>query len=335
MLRIKYNDMVKEFERVLLKKGFHPEIAGRSARLFADNSLDGIYSHGVNRFPRVVSYIDKGYIKVDAMPTREVSMGAFERWNGNLAMGNTNAESAMNRAIELAGEHVIGIVAIGNTNHWMRGGAYGWQAANAGMIGICWTNTMPNMPAWGTKNRNIGNNPFVMAVPRSNKEHVVVDCAMAQFSYGKIEQTKIEGKQLPVAGGFDSEGKATTDPAEIEKTWRVLPIGFWKGSGLSIALDLIAAVLSGANSVTAIGKKCEDEYGLSQVLIAIDPSKMNSANITDAIVNEVLDNIKASEPSDESGKIFYPGEMEINTRKDNMINGIPVVGDIWNTIISM
>ena len=335
MLRIKYEDMVKEFERVLIKKGFSADIAKRSAELFAKNSLDGVYSHGINRFPRVISYVDKGYIKIDAEPTVEGTMGALERWNGNLAMGNTNAESAMNRAIELAKQHGIGIVALGNTNHWMRGGAYGWQAADAGMIGMCWTNTMPNMPAWGSKDRNIGNNPFIMAIPRSNKEHVVVDCAMAQFSYGKIEECKFKGQQLPVVGGYDSEGNATTDPLEIEKTWRVLPIGFWKGSGISIALDLIAAVLSGGNSTTAIGKKCEDEYGLSQILIAIDPTHMSSKEITDRIIDEVIGDLKSSEKADENGDIFYPGERSINTRKDNLANGIPVVEEIWNSIKAM
>ena len=63
---------------------------------------------------------------------------------------------------------------------------------------------------------------------------------MSQFSYGKIEMTKFEGKQLPVPGGFDEEGNMTTDPGAIEKTWRVLPVGYWKGSGMSILLDLIA-----------------------------------------------------------------------------------------------
>ncbi|PKM57259.1 MAG: 3-dehydro-L-gulonate 2-dehydrogenase [Firmicutes bacterium HGW-Firmicutes-3] len=335
MLRIKYDEMVATFEDILIKKGFKPETARKSAENFANNSVDGIYSHGVNRFPRVISYIDKGYIKVDAEPTVEGRMGGFERWNGNLAMGNTNAVSAMDRAIELAKECGIGIVALGNTNHWMRGGTFGWQAADAGMIGLCWTNTMPNMPAWGTKDRNIGNNPFVMAIPRSNMEHVVVDCAMAQFSYGKIEETKFKGQQLPVVGGYDTEGKVTTDPVEIEKTWRVLPIGFWKGSGLSIAFDLIAAVLSGANSTTAIGKKYEDEYGLSQIFIAIDPTHMSSVNITDAIIEEVIDDIRESEKAEGCNQIFYPGEMEINTRRDNLENGIPVLEDIWNTITAL
>ncbi|QSX09650.1 3-dehydro-L-gulonate 2-dehydrogenase [Alkalibacter rhizosphaerae] len=331
-MRIKYEDMVKKFESILIKKGLSLEMARKSAENFANNSADGVYSHGVNRFPRVISYIDKGYIDVKAEPTVEGRMGGFERWNGNLAMGNTNAVRAMERAIELAKECGIGIVALGNTNHWMRGGTFGWQAADAGMIGMCWTNTMPNMPAWGTKDRNIGNNPFIMAIPRSNKEHVVVDCAMAQFSYGKIEETRMKGQQLPVVGGFDKEGKATTDPAAIEETWRVLPIGFWKGSGLSIAFDLIAAVLSGANSTTAVGKKAEDEYGLSQIFIAIDPEHMSSVEITDAIIDEVIESIKESEKAEGTSQIFYPGEMEIKTRRDNMENGIPVLESVWESI---
>ena len=94
----------------------------------------------------------------------------------------------MDRAVELARANGIGCVALGNTNHWLRGGSYGWQAAEAGCVGICWTNTQPNMPAWGARDRRIGNNPFVMAVPRK-EGHVVVDIAMAQFSYGQMENT--------------------------------------------------------------------------------------------------------------------------------------------------
>ena len=335
MLRVPYEKMKEIFQQILVKEGFPEEIAYRSAKLFTENSCDGVYSHGVNRFPKVISYIKKGYIRVDAAPSVIATFGNFERWNGNLAMGNTNAESAMDRAIELAMSNSIGIVALGNTNHWMRGGSYGWQAANAGMIGMCWTNTMPNMPAWGGKNRNIGNNPFVMAIPRSNKEHVVVDCAMAQFSYGKIEEYKLKGEQLPVSGGFDSEGNISTDPGEIEKSWRVLPIGFWKGSSLSIALDLIAAVLSGANSTTAVGKKCEDEYAVSQIFIAINPNMMNKIGDMDSIINEVLESLKMSELVVPGQEVLYPGERVIKIRKENLELGIPVVENVWESITQM
>lgn len=305
-----------------------------AATVFAQNSLDGIYSHGINRFPRVVEYLDKGEINPDVVATCEMSMGAIERWEGHRGFGPLNAKQAMDRAIELAKQYGIGMVALGNSNHWMRGGSYGWQAANAGCIGICWSNTMPNMPAWGGKDRKIGNNPLILAVPKSNGDHVVVDCAVSQFSYGKIEEARLKGQQLPVPGGYDEDGNLTTDPAAIEKTWRVLPMGYWKGSGISVLLDLISTVLTNANSVQKIGT-FGDEIGLSQIMIAIDPAKFNDAETTDRIVDELVADIKSSVPAQEGGKVFYPGEIEINNRKENMENGIPVIEEKWNAIRAM
>jgi LDH2 family malate/lactate/ureidoglycolate dehydrogenase len=129
----------------------------------------------------------------------------------------------------------------------MRGGTYGWQAADAGVIGICWTNTLPNLPAWGADTPRIGNNPLVMAVPRP-EGHLVLDMAMSQFSYGALAAYRSRGESLPVPGGFDSAGAITSDPGAIEASRRPLPIGFWKGAGLSIMLDAIAASLAGGRA---------------------------------------------------------------------------------------
>ncbi len=240
----------------------------------------------------------------------------------------------MDRACALAKEYGIGIVALGNNNHWMRGGSYGFQAADQGCIGICWSNTCPNMPAWGGKDRKIGNNPIIFAVPRSNRQHVVIDCAVSQFSYGKIEDCKLKGQQLPVPGGYDTRGNLTTDPAEIEKTWRVLPMGYWKGSGISIALDLIATVLTNGNAVHMIGT-FGDEVGLTQIMIAIDPAKANSAELTDQIVDEILLDIKSSEPVSEGTEVLYPGEPEALNIKENLEKGIPVIEEKWNQVLAM
>jgi 3-dehydro-L-gulonate 2-dehydrogenase len=334
MLRIKYEDMVKEFERVLLSRGFREKDAQDAAALFARNSLDGIYSHGLNRFARLISYVDKGEINTDAVATCTMSMGAIERWDGHRGFGPLNAKRAMDRAIELAKQYGIGMVALGNNNHWMRGGTYGWQAADQGCIGICWSNTMPNMPAWGGKDRKIGNNPIIFAVPKSDGNHVVVDCAVSQFSYGKIEEARLKGQQLPVPGGYDEEDNLTTDPAAIEKTWRVLPMGYWKGSGISVLLDLISTVLTNANSVQKIGT-FDDEVGLSQIMIAIDQTKFNDTETADRIVDELIADIHSSEPVREGGKVLYPGERVINTRKDNLENGIPVIEDKWNEVLAL
>ena len=157
---------------------------------------------------------------------------------------------------------------------------------------------------------------------------------MSQFSYGKIEDCRLRGVQLPVPGGYNEKGELTTDPGEIEKTWRVLPMGYWKGSGLSIVLDLIATVLTNANSVQKIGT-FGDEVGLTQIMIAIDPSKFNTTEQTDAIVDAILADVKASEPAAEGADVMYPGEPEMRSIKANREEGIPVIEEVWNSVLAM
>ena len=334
MPRIPFAELKAEFKRVLIKKGCDEATADLSAQLMTETSCDGVYSHGVNRFPRVVEYIEKGYIDLKAKPVKVEGMGAFERWDGKLGLGNVNAKLSMDRAVELAREFGIGCVALGNTNHWLRGGSYGWQAADAGCVGICWTNTQPNMPAWGARDRRIGNNPFIMAVPRE-AGHVVVDIAMAQFSYGQMENKALRGELLPVPGGYDAQGNLSADPQEIAKTWRVLPIGYWKGSALSIVLDLVATVLSGGRSVTAVGKMSADEYGVSQMFIAIDAQRIAGQDHLTAAVNEVIDNLHGSERVDPAQGVLYPGENSLAIRTANLRDGIPVDDGVWAKIKSL
>src|SRR5215469_1901518 len=235
MKRIPFQQVQDTLARVLGGLGLASPRADLCARLFAETTCDGVYSHGLNRFPRFVAMVRNGIIDVNAEPVPVARFGALERWDGRSGPGNLNAWAAMERAMDLSREHGIGCVAMANTNHWMRGGTYGWQAAEAGLIGICWTNTMPNLPPWGGKDPCIGNNPLVIAVPRT-KGAVVLDMAMSQFSYGALESYRKRGEMLPVDGGFDTLGRLTRDPGAIEQSWRPLPIGYWKGSGLSVVL---------------------------------------------------------------------------------------------------
>ena len=201
IIRIPTNKMKSEFVRILYKHGFNDSKADKCAEIFTLNSVEGVYSHGVNRFPRFVSNIKDGYVRPDAEPSLVQNSGSLEQWNGNLGPGPLNAVFATDRAISIAHEKGIGMVAMANTNHWMRGGTYGWQAAKKGCVFLGWTNTCANMPAWGAKDPRLGNNPFVIAVP-FNEEAIVLDFAMTQFSYGKMESYMTEGKQLPFPGGF-------------------------------------------------------------------------------------------------------------------------------------
>jgi 3-dehydro-L-gulonate 2-dehydrogenase len=329
-VKITFDEMKSEFKRILEKYNFENSKADKCAHIFATNSLEGVYSHGVYRFPRFISYIQKGYIKVDATAELVNTSGALEQWNGNLGPGPLNAEICTERAMELAKKNTIGCVAIANTNHWMRAGYYGWQAAKKGFALIAWTNTMPNMPAWGATDIRLGNNPLVFAVPFQN-EAIVLDFAMTQFSYGKMEALKLANKQLPFVGGFNKKGELTKEPGEILDTWRALPIGYWKGAGLSLLLDIIAAILSAGNPTTEISKM-EAEMSVSQVFIAIDLKNLQNYPSIEKTINDIIEDLKNSIPENLENPIRYPGESVRKIRLENLKSGIPVMKKVWEEI---
>jgi 3-dehydro-L-gulonate 2-dehydrogenase len=329
-LRIPYNQLRDFLAAILIKIGFTPDRARECASMFADVSLDAVHSHGINRFPRFVRAVRNGVVNPNAMPELVSRFGALERWDGHRGVGNLNARHAMDRAMALGQEHGIGCVALANTNHWMRGGAYGWQAADAGLIGMCWTNTMPNVPPWGSAEPRIGNNPLIVAIPRK-QGHLVLDIAMSQFSYGALEAYRLRGEMLPVPGGFNRKGELTCDPAEIEKSSRHLTIGYWKGSGLAIMLDLLGAVLSGGLATHQIPGDSERETSLSQVFLTIDPTCLSPAEEVDEAANQLVDNLHGASPLPGTS-VRYPGEQVLKTRKENMERGIPVNPAIWKQI---
>src|SRR5579863_3496462 len=334
MIRLPFEQVEARLALVLRGLGFSEARAELCARLFAETTCDGVYSHGVNRFARYVAMVRNGSVDPAAEPKVVSHFGAMERWDGQRGPGNLNAWSAMERAIALGREHGIGCVAMANTNHWMRGGTYGWQAAESGVIGMCWTNTMPNVPPWGGVEPAIGNNPLVMAVPRA-KGHVVLDMAMSQFSYGALDSYRRRGELLPVEGGFDAEGKLTRDPGAIEKSQRLLPVGFWKGSGLAVVLDMVAAMTSLGNATHVIANDPLKETGLSQMFVAIDPRGLGDAARMEQIADEVVESLHLTRPAVEGTTVRYPGENTVRLREENQRLGLLVEDTVWDEILRM
>jgi 3-dehydro-L-gulonate 2-dehydrogenase len=331
-LKIQYQTMQTTFHEILLRRGFTEQKAKVCASIFADNSLDGVYTHGVNRFPRFIKYIEDGHVHPDAEPICENAMGCMEQWDGRLGPGPLNALRCTDRAMEIASVQGMGCIAIANTNHWMRGGTYGWKAARNGYVFIGWTNTTANMPTWGAVNSKLGNNPLVIAVPYQD-EAIVLDMAMSQYSYGMLEFNQLKNQQLPVPGGFTIDGALTTDPGSILKSQRILPIGYWKGAGLSLLLDILATILSGGLSVAGISKQ-KAESGVSQVFVAIALSKLKNFETISSAITQILDDYHDSIP-EKGSKILYPGEKVMSVRRENTTNGIPVLKSVWEEIKSL
>ncbi len=327
-MKLTYQTLQETCRRVLEKYGFDPGKAELIAEVFTETTFDGVYSHGINRFSRFIGDVRDGVVDPLAKPESKQSFHAFEQWDGQRGAGITNAVHCCDRAIHLARRYGIGCVGLRNTNHWMRGGTYGISAARRGYLFMGWTNTTPNMPPWKGEIPALGNNPFILAIPYRSGP-VLLDMAMSLYAYGKLEWYGKNGQMLEEYGGYDPEGKLTRDPAEILRSGRILPAGFWKGSAMALVLDLAAAILSGGNTTGDIGK-LERETALSQVFIAVDPGKYMTGEQLEALVEQTLAFTTGPNP-----EARFPGQRSARDRQANRTRGIEVPDAVWESILEL
>ncbi|MCI8741824.1 MAG: 3-dehydro-L-gulonate 2-dehydrogenase [Lachnospiraceae bacterium] len=334
-IRVPFDTVKETVKKALLCAGLSREQAETCAAIHTQSSADGVESHGLNRIPRFVEYIQKGWINLEGSPVKAGGFGAVENYDGQMGIGIINALFATDRAMELAKEHGIGCVALRNTTHWMRGGTYAWRMAEAGFVGISWINGESCMPMWGSDQMGVGNNPICMAVPREDGE-IVLDMAMSQYAYGKLGVYRLAGKKLPYPGGFDKDGNLTSDPGAIEETMRILPTGYWKGSGMAICLDLMAAVLANGNTGIDQNAALRGSCGGScQIFIAFNPYLFATREEVQAKLNRRVAAADATHPDREGGKVTCPGERTKVTRARSMKEGVAVDETIWSQICSI
>ena len=334
-MRVPFEQVKETIKKAFLNVGLTEEQAEECAKIHTQSSCDGVYSHGLNRVPRFCDYVKKGWVNTKSTPQLVKARGAAEHYDGGLGIGILNAEFCMKRAVALAKEHGIGMVALRNTTHWMRGGTYAWQAAGEGFMGMCWINTESCMPLWGSVEPSVGNNPFCIGIPHKDG-NIVLDMAMSQYAYGKLQVMRLAGKQLPYPGGFDKDGSLTSDPGAIEESMRILPTGYWKGSGMALVLDMAAAMLSGGRS----GDQMDDEgrgscTGCNQIFIAFDPYLFSSEKEVEEMLTRRIDRVHHAKPQREGDTVSYPGERTAATRAEHLANGVEVDESVWNEVCAL
>jgi 3-dehydro-L-gulonate 2-dehydrogenase len=158
--------------------------------------------------------------------------------------------------------------------------------------------------------------------------------SISQFAFGKINDYKLRGKKLPYPGGWDDNNELSNDPEKILSKERGLPIGYWKGSALSIILDMFATLLSAGDSTYKISLK-EFETGISQVYLCIYPEVFDDKKLQQELINEIIAYTHDVDPMHPGDKTYYPGERSSLTRARNLKEGIPVNRSIWQKIMEL
>ena len=161
-----------------------------------------------------------------------------------------------------------------------------------------------------------------------------VRCSGWSLRGSLVAEAAMKNEDLKVYGGHDKEGNLTKNPAAIIESRRALPVGYWKGAGLSLLLDLLAAVLSGGLSTHEISKRSV-EYGMSQIFISINIKKLSNYSSIPSLIESIIKDYQGSIPENEWTSISYPGERVIKNRKQNSENGIPVMKKVWDEILTL
>ena len=327
MKKVNVNDLREFTEKILLSAGIRPNDTKTAVDVMIEANLCGVDSHGVRMLPGTVKMIRNGKVN----PTGSIKViketPVIAHLDGDRVIGSVIGVYAMNMAVEKAKAAGVGLIVVKNSTHWGRPAYYPALAARKDCIGICFTNTEANMPAWGTKDHRLGNGPLSIGAPRIGTNPVVLDIAMSQAAWGKIAIFKQLGKKAPLGWGLDSEGNPTDDPDAIMKSRQLLPMGQHKGAGLSLMIDIMTGILSGGlNSaeLAAEGKNQPWASAYSQTFMAIDISFFSPLEEFKRRVNELIDYVKSAEPSEGFDEILIPGERAWREREIREKEGIPV-----------
>ena len=332
MINVQYEEAVRQMTRGL-ERYLNLQDAKRFAEIFAGNSLDGVYSHGMNRYPRYLADMESGLCDAKVTQAERVSgLGGLEVWDAHFGVGPLIAQQMAERAIELAKTHGIACVALRNNSHWLRAGRYGLMMADAGMMGLCMTNTCMNLVAYGAKEPSTGNNPITIAIPRKAGS-LVMDMAVSQYAFGKLEIMAQEGGMLDTPCGYDTDGNLTNDPKKIVESGLMTPMALWKGSALSIMIDLMVSMLSLGRTSLAIGTPADGEKGMSQMFVCMNPAAVIDMDKAEAQMEKTIAFLNGLEPKDGVHGVHAPGENLERTRARNRERGIPVTEDTWQKIV--
>ncbi len=313
---------------IFAASGAPEDIAGQVAESLVLTNLFGHDSHGVLRVKQYVSMIGKGMIKPCARPSVKRSFGATAMATGGYGFGQIGARFTAALAIELARQHGISAVTLGQNTHIGRLGEYTQMMAAEGLIGICFTSgTMFRgwVTPYGGRERVFGTNPMSFAVPCQDSGSLLLDFATAGVAHGKIVLARAKGASLPSGMLLDKQGRPTTDAAILDDGAVLLPMGLHKGSGLALMMEIIPTLLAGHRPITSD----EFHFGNPTLMMALDPRAFDADTDFQSHVGALTQRVKAVKPAEGFDEVLLPGEPEARSYRQRVRHGIPLPAAVW------
>ena len=329
---------------IFVANGCAAEEAGDISRHLLGANLAGHDSHGVARVPRYVEWQRAGYVVAGKRAEVVADGGGFLVIDGGFGFGQTVAPQATAFGIERALERGAAVVALRNSGHIGRAGAYAEQAVAAGLVSVHFVNVAGSVMVapFGGAERRFSTAPFSVGVPTAPP--VVLDFATSRVAEGKVLVASNGGKPLPPDALIEPDGRLSGDPrtlyGDYERTGQrsaagglgaIRAFGEHKGSGLAFACELLAGALTGGGCAGPVAERGRIANGMLSVYIS--PKHFGTEADFLRTAQDYVAWVKSCRPIEPDGEVLAPGEPEARLRAERLRDGVPLQPDTWNSIV--
>ena len=319
-------DVADAFVRALLAAhGVPDKDSAIIAGCLVSADLRGVDTHGIARLPGYLDRVRRGLINArpDLVPKRVTPVAAS--LDGQDGFGFVIGMRAMEEAMAMACEFGIGIVSVRRSTHFGMAASYVLPAIEAGFMALVFSNASPAMPPWGGRAGLLGTNPFAAGAPGGKRGPFLLDMSPAVAARGKIRRAERRGEKIPLGYALDAEGRPTTDPTTA-LGGVVLPIGGYKGSGLSMLMDIFGGVISGAAFAGGVGdqyKTYDRPQDVGHFFLAMRPNLFVSEDDYRGRMDTLVERVRAVPKAEGFDEILIPGEPEVREEAERRKTGIP------------
>jgi hydroxycarboxylate dehydrogenase B len=313
---------------IFSKAGSSAEEASAIAEHLVDSNLAGHDSHGVIRLKKYIDWASAGMVSFNRHARVVQSAGPIMVIDGEFGFGQVIGREAIALGVDLAKRDGIAVLAIRNSAHLGRIGAWAEQAVQAGLVSVHFVNTSGFgilVAPHGGSDRRLSANPIAAGVPVPNAPPLILDMSTCVIAEGKIAVARNKGDKLDENRILDAHGKPTRDPEVFyaNPPGAILPLGGHKGSGLSIFCEVLAGALTGGGS-SHPSNPTANKLVNNMLSILIAPGKFTSSDAFGSDIERLVAWVRASPPITSGGEVLLPGEPERRNRADRMAKGIPL-----------
>lgn len=307
------------------------------AENLVDANLTGHDSHGVSMLPLYLDMVRAGTMKLGASPSVVAETAATLTIDGNRGYGQTIMAQATDMLCAKAKTAGAAVLALRNTHHIGRIGAWAERAAGHGCASIFLVDVAgvdAKVAPHNGRDARLGTNPICLGFPRADRPPVVADMATSRVAVGKVRVALNKGE--PIAPGLviDADGKESTDPATMFRPpmGALLTMGEHKGYALSAMLELFAGALAGGMTIATLTPS-EKRIVNNCVAVAIDPVAFGTLDTMMAEADRLEAWLKASPPRG-GDPVMLPGEPELAARRARA-DGLPVDAGTWKLLVDL